>query len=112
MPSPDDRISANFYGDMSWITDESIEVSQNTDALVVPEQQTSDLIEVSQNTDALVVPEQQTSDLIEVSQNADALVVPEQQTEELLDFSPEIEQVADTAGSHAVQTQTNMRPFL
>ena len=93
MPSPDDRTSANFYGDMSWITDESTEVSQNTDALVVPEQQTSDLIEVSQNTDALVVPEQQ--------------------TEGLLDFSPEIDQVADIDGSHAaVQTQTNMRPFL
>lgn len=72
MPSPDDRISADFSGDTSWISDEETEVSQNTDALVVPEQQ----------------------------------------TEELLDFSSENDQVAGPYESHAVQTQTNMRPFL
>lgn len=72
MPSPDDRISADFSGDTSWISDEATEVTPHTDALVVPEQQ----------------------------------------TEELLDFSSETDQVASPNESHAVQTQTNMRPFL
>ncbi len=92
MPSPDDRISANFCGDMSWITDEALEVNQNTDALIVPEQQTNESTEITPHTDALVVPEQQ--------------------TEDLLDFSSEVDQIADISGSHVVRTQANMRSFL
>jgi Fe2+ transport system protein B len=72
MPSPEDRISAGLSEDTPWITDEPAEVSQNTDALVIPEQQ----------------------------------------TEELLQFFSEADQVTDTSGSHATQTQASMRPFL
>ena len=56
MPSPDDRISADFSGDTSWISDEETEVSQNTDALVVPEQQTEELLDFSSETDRVTDP--------------------------------------------------------